>query len=142
MVRLAIELWGEKKYISEQTLKPVLYQKYYTDKEVRLKAVERHYEDLTRNEVGTKPIEYIFDYISNTPKIVFHKITLKKPVFDELLQSTIEKFAYKEEMKNQTIESLESLLITNGIVKKLNHGHGDVYKFAFLYKYRLGLKGV
>lgn len=141
MMELAIEEWKTKKYKSEEFNKPILFQKYYTDRDVRLKAVDRHYEDLVRNEKGNKPIEYIFDHLSNSsPK--YKKITLGKVLFESLLTDVIKQYGKESEMKNQTIQSLELLLITNGIVKKENFGRGDGYKFSFLYKYKLGLRGV
>lgn len=141
LIKFAIEAYHKGKYRDQETIKPVLFQKYYTDPEVRLKAVERHYGDLVRNEIGNKPLDYIFRHIGNS-SYKFKRITLYKNNFEELLQNVITEFGNEDEMKNQTKKTLESLLITNGIIKKENHGRGDEFKFAFLYKYKLGLSGI
>ena len=140
LLKMAMEMQKEKKYQSEETSTPILYQKYYTDKDVRLKAVKRHYEDLVSNTVGNKPIDYIFDFISNTPERRFKLISIRKYNFEALLSNVITEYGDKEEMKDITIDALKALLIDNGIVKKVNYGRGDEYVFSFLYKYRLGLK--
>jgi MinD-like ATPase involved in chromosome partitioning or flagellar assembly len=140
LINFALESNKDKKYVDEDTEKPILLQKYYTDRAVRLKAVERHFDDLVRHEKGNQPIRYIFEYFNNASD-KYKKITLPKSTFEELLQNVITDFENEPEMKNQDKKTLEALLITNGIVKKNNHGRGDEFKFAFLYKYKLGLKG-
>lgn len=123
---------------TDKACKPILYPLFYTEKTVRIKAVEKHFEDLFRNQVGNKPLEYIFEYITNNEK--YQLITLPKVKFDKMLSEIIESYKKRDSMKGQTIETLQKMLIVNGIVKKDNFGHGDVYKFAYLYKYRLGLR--
>ncbi|MDI9882057.1 KGGVGR-motif variant AAA ATPase [Flectobacillus longus] len=141
LINFALEENKNKKYIKEDTDKPILFQKYYTDKDVRLKAVERHFDDLVRHERGNTPISYIFDFIKNSTEYKYKNITLHKNIFEELLQNVITEFGNEADMQKQTKKTLETLLITNGIIKKENHGRGDEYKFSFLYKYMLGLKG-
>jgi cellulose biosynthesis protein BcsQ len=141
LIKFAIESWQKGKYRYEETDKPILFQKYYTDREVRLKAVDRHFEDLVRNEIGNQPISYIFEHIGNS-NFRFKQITLYKNNFEELLRNVLNEFREEDEMRGQKPKSLEELLINNGIVKKVNHGRGDEYKFAFLYKYKLGLRGI
>lgn len=140
MLKFSIEAWKEGRYRDEEGLKPILFQKYYTDKGVRKLAVDRHFVDMVKNETGNKPIELIFSYIDNNNE-KYRRITLNKNTFDELLQNVIKENEGNKVMQNQSLKSLETLLVTNGIVKKDNHGRGDEYKFAFLYKYRLGLRG-
>jgi cellulose biosynthesis protein BcsQ len=141
LIKFAIESWQKGTYKHQETRKPILFQKYYTDRDVRLKAVDRHFEDLVRNEIGNNPINYIFEHIGNS-SYRFKQITLYKNNFEELLKNVKNEFEEEADMKNQTKKSLEELLINNGIVKKVNHGRGDEYKFAFLYKYKLGLRGI
>lgn len=49
-----------------------------------------------------------------------------------LLDKVIQKHSLKEDQ-----DELENLLIINGILKQIGN---QKYNFAFLYKYRLGLK--
>lgn len=137
LLKFAIENGIKNKFGEEA--KPILYPLYYTDMNARKMAVNRHFEDLYRNEIGNIPLQYIFEYIDNHGE--YQLITLFKSKFIQMLDNVIREEKSKQGMSGQTIDSLEQMLIVNGIVKKENFGRGDVYKFAYLYKYRLGLKG-
>ncbi len=137
LIKLSVE--NAVKQIGSDKPKPILLPVYYTNPVTRKKAVAKQFEDLVNNETGNTPIKYIFDFIDNNPR--FQLITLKKSEFETLLSKVIDKNQGEPEMSNHTVKSLGDMLITNGIVKKYNHGRGDIYQFAYLYKYSLGLKG-
>lgn len=120
---------------------PVLYQSCYINSAVRKEAVKDHLEDLIRNAKGNLPIQYVFEYVSSSEKPKYHRISLRRPVFEELLQAVITKNSDKEGMEGISVEQLTTILVDNGIVAKTNRGSGDLYSFSFLYKYRLGLHG-
>ena len=139
LIKFSIDKWKDKKYFQEEGLKPILFQKYYTDRDVRKEAVDRHFNDIVRNQIGNKPIEYLFEYIDNHKE--YKSITLKKDRFYRLFKDVINDYQDRDEMKDISPKKLEELLISNGIIKKENFGRGDEYRFPFLYKYRLGLRG-
>ena len=58
-----------------------------------------------------------------------------------MLQQVIKKKKGEPSMANQTIDTLEKLLISNGIVSVKYHNQQNYYEFPYLYKYRLGLTG-
>ena len=119
-----------------------MFQKCYTNREVRTTAVKEHYEDMLSDMIGGEFIRYIFDYISKTNDMRFKKISQKENVFNQLLKKVIDMINEKEKNKTDvTVEKLKELLLVNGIVCTKNYGYGDVYVFSFLYKYNLGLKG-
>ncbi len=120
---------------------PVLYQNCYINSSVRKEAVEGYLNDLIRNAKGNLPIQYVFDFISTTEKARYHRISMRRQVFEDLLTEVIRSNAEKEEMMGMTVEQLTSILVDNGIVAKNNRGNGDFYAFSFLYKYRLALHG-
>lgn len=120
---------------------PIILQKCYINKVVRSEAVVFHLEDLFKNAKGTMPIKYVFDYISDNPKQRYHFISMRKQPFEEILNNVIQLHRNKEEMHGMTVETLITLMITNGIVAKCNYGSGVIYKFSFLYKYKLKLRG-
>lgn len=120
---------------------PVLYQSCYINSAVRKEAVEDYLDDLIRNAKGNLPIQYVFDYVSTSEVRRYHRISLRRPVFEELLHLVIDKNADKDGMEGITVEQLTTILVDNGIVAKTNRGSGDLYSFSFLYKYRLGLHG-
>lgn len=147
LMKIAINNWRNGKFKDKETLDPILAPEYYTDKEARNGAVEDYYEDLVRNERGAQPIEYVFDYLKNIPQnapynmIKFKKISLFKDTFQELMENVIKLYRNKEGMKDCTPEILEGILINNGIIARLTTIKGIKYRFSFLYKYTLGLKG-
>ena len=142
LLKNAFELQSKGLYKDEESIYPILYQKYYTNREVRIKAVERHYEDLVSNTIGNKPIDYIFDFIRNTKSVKYKRISIHKKNFEEMLSLVLQEYASYPEMSNMTVEQLKNLLQSNGIVCKVNFGRGDDYVFSFLYKYTLGLHGI
>lgn len=120
---------------------PILYQNCYINSAVRKEAVEDYLDDLIRNAKGNLPIQYVFDFISTSEVYKYHRISLRRPVFEDLLKAVIMKNAEKEGMDGISVEQLTTILVDNGIVAKTNRGNGDLYSFSFLYKYRLGLHG-
>lgn len=138
LLKQAMKLRIQGVYSEEETTFPILYQKYYTNRDVRKEAVKRHYQDLVEGTIGNKPIEYIFEFISNHGKYKY--VSMSKSKFEDMLANTLKYNQDKEEMKDMSVEQLKSLLITNGIVKEDNYGRGTIYVFSFLYKYMLGLR--
>lgn len=140
LLQYALRNWKNYKYLNEENLYPVLYQQYYFEPEVRKNAVHDYYTDLVENEKGNMPIKYVFDYIGDSG-LRYKRISFRTYLFEELLRNVIKQFSDKEVMKDMTVEKLTLLLESTGIVSKDNFGRGMVYKFSFLYKYMLGLKG-
>lgn len=141
LMKEAIKIWKEEKYKAQETLSPILYQRYYIDKEVRKNAASNYCEDLVRGAIGNEPISYLFSFYDEETSPRYKKISLRQMLFEEMLSKVIKKYKDKESMKDMTIDALATILITNGIVKRENYGRGNIYIFSFLYKYRLGLKG-
>ena len=107
----------------------ILPEKYYTFKPVRHKAVERHFNDLV-SEKGNEALGNIFDFIDKNDDYQYYQ--LYRSELYSLLDKVIQKHSLKEDQ-----DELENLLIINGILKQIGN---QKYNFAFLYKYRLGLK--
>lgn len=141
LLKLAVKKQLSDGLTKEGRSYPVLYQNCYLNSAVRKEAVEDYLDDLIRNAKGNLPIQYVFEFISNTANRRYHRISMRRPVFEELLQSVIELNSEKDGMEGVTIEQLTAILVDNGIVAKTNRGSGDLYSFSFLYKYRLGLHG-
>lgn len=141
LMKEAIKIWKEEKYKSQETISPILYQRYYIDKNVRKNAASNYCEDLVRGANGNEPISYLFAFYDEETSPRYKKISLRQLLFEEMLSKVIKKYKDKESMADMTIDSLATILITNGIVKRENYGRGNIYVFSFLYKYRLGLRG-
>ncbi|SFI86011.1 KGGVGR-motif variant AAA ATPase [Myroides guanonis] len=107
----------------------VLPAKYYTAKTVRSEAVKNHFSDLI-TEKGNEDLEHVFDFIDKNEEFQYYQ--LPRENFNRLLNNVISKHSL-----DCTTEELEELLKINGIVKQIGNFQ---YSFAFLYKYRLGLK--
>lgn len=140
LLKEALINWKAGKYKEEEESYPILYAQYYSEPEVRKKAVSQYFKDLIENQKGNQPIKYVFEYIEDGPT-KYKKISLRAFLFNELLEKVIEKYKDKESMKEMTIEKLIILMESNGIISKINFGKGLFFRFSFLYKYTLGLKG-
>jgi len=123
---------------NDTTYKPILSAYYFAAPSVRKEAVRRHFDDLA-DEEGNQDLKIVFNYISKLPPgIPKKKSYLRKKEFDGLLAEIINE---NSNIQNRDIDSLKDLLIVNGIVAEVPVGGGYLnYRFAFLYKYFLGLK--
>jgi len=118
----------------DETERPILPPKYYTNKQGRIKAVKNHFDDLA-GEKGNTDLQLIFDFIDKNSKFQYYEFT--KFQIDELFQNIINQ---ENKIENKTPKDLLELLKVNGIIQEKNYGNIIKYSFAFLYKYRLGLK--
>ena len=125
----------------DKTDSPILSQKYYTNGNIRAKAVENHIKDLAK-EAGNTDLMPIFDYISTKANIKYKKERLFQKDFNELLNQIIANCELKD---NQDRDSIIAFLEVNGVIRSRIVRYGNVplriYEFAYLYKYYLGLKG-
>lgn len=116
---------------------PILSPKYVANRDVRIKAVERHFYDLA-NEEGNEVLKTVFKDIQES-KIPEHlKISpLSQKEFEDLLRDIIER---NNDLANISISEIEDILKLNGILF-VTYPRGEKrYTFAFLYKYFLGLQ--
>lgn len=141
LLKYALKNWEDAKYREEEGLYPILYQRYYFEPDVRKSAVEEYFTDLIENETGNLPIKYVFEFLEESKLKSYKKISIERKVFYRILEEVIDKNKDKRGMDEMTVEKLAMLLKTTGIVRQENYGRGPVYKFSFLYKYTLGLKG-
>lgn len=141
LLKLSVKKQIEENIVPEGVDYPILYQACYTNSKVRKEAVKDYLDDLIRNANGNLPIQYVFEYISNTQNMRYHRISMRRAVFEELLGKVIEVNQGKVGMESITLEKLANILVDNGIVAIQNRGNMDFYTFSFLYKYRLGLHG-
>jgi len=126
LLRLSIELFQKDYYKDSSAILP---SKYYTAQSVRRDAVTQHFQDLV-TEKGNESLQHIFDYIDNNEDYQFYQLT--RVELYELLGKVIKKHNLEE-----SVEDLEKILDINGILRRYSNSN---YNFAFLYKYRLGLK--
>ena len=116
-------------------------QKYYTNGNLRAKAVENHLKDLAK-ETGNTDLMPIFDYISTKAGIKYKKERLSQKDFYDLLDQIL---CNCELTDNNDRDSLISFLEINGVIRsrivRNSIGPMRIFEFAYLYKYYLGLKG-
>ena len=136
-IRPFIDLIGEAiNYCIKEdgNFKPILPPFYYTHRNARAKAIERYFDDLAQ-EKGNTDLQKIFKSISQNPKFQFYEFNNNQ--FDNLLHFIIQKYP---NIENQTKDELTKLLIINGIIRETPYRGGSKFTFAYLYKYKLGLK--
>ncbi|MEI7584078.1 AAA family ATPase [Runella sp.] len=129
---------GKAVKTDDSSSKPILPPVYFIVSEIRKKAVIRHFNDLAQEE-GNKDLQIVHNHILKlAPTHALKKIYLKKREFDSLMADIIEK---NPSIENKEVDKLKDLLIVNGIVAEIPVSGAYLnYRFAFLYKYFLGLK--
>ena len=134
LIRYAIEDGME-----DGTEKPILPATYFTNSRIRVRAVERHFEDLSR-EKGNTDLKVIFEYIRDKADRKFKKDRLTIEKFD-ILASKIIQQGKLTDVKDA--DEMLNLLLVNGIVReqyiRFSYGSQKCVQFALLYKYYLGL---
>lgn len=134
MIRYAVE---DAK--NDTTEKPILPAIYFTNSRVRVRAVERHFEDLSQ-EKGNTDLKVIFEYIRDKADRKFKKDRLTIEKFDAMASKIIQQGKLTD--VKDTDEML-NLLLVNGIVReqyiRFSYGAQKCVQFALLYKYYLGL---
>ena len=127
--------------MEDKSESPILSQKYYTNGNLRAKAVENHLKDLAK-ETGNTDLMPIFDYISTKAGIKYKKERLSQKDFYDLLDQIL---CNCELTDNNDRDSLISFLEINGVIRsrivRNSIGPMRIFEFAYLYKYYLGLKG-
>lgn len=127
----------------DKSLKPILHPYYYTHGKARGQAVEKHFNDLAKEE-GNNDLQHVFKYIQDYADDRYKLLELQQNDFYKLLSLIIDK--YHDVLDYKTEEGLIELLKVNGIIVERfirtgtwNNGQKR-YRFALLYKYYLGLK--
>jgi cellulose biosynthesis protein BcsQ len=126
LIELSIDDYNQAPYKDSSYILP---KRYYTFSENRKNCTNRHFDDLVKDK-GNEALEYIFDFIDKNEQYQFYELYSNE--LYSLLSEVIQKHLL---LLNQ--DELENLLIINGIIKQIGN---QKYSFAFLYKYRLGLK--
>lgn len=119
--------------------KPILPQKFHTNQEVRIYAVERHFQDLAK-EKGNEDLDKIITYVhdSKFPQ-KFRKRVLVGERYEEFLLYLANNI---QDLKSTKTNEIEDVLIINGIAKMTRiKANRKKIEFALLYKYYLGLEG-
>ena len=116
---------------------PVIHYKNYSSMENRDKAVEAHFRDLTREEFN-QDLKVIFDYLREFGDKYKH-IYLTKEELNCFLK---EVYTHNESsgLQSKSPDELRRLLVANGIIHENPKPDGNIYYFAQLYKFWLGLK--
>ncbi|MCX8000051.1 MAG: hypothetical protein N3A69_14045, partial [Leptospiraceae bacterium] len=109
---------------------------YYSAPEIRIKAVESHYNDMV-NEQGNEVVKKLFNFIQS-PDIPqeLRYIFLSYEELKKLIQLAKQKQNIEEETE-EVIQKLVNL----GIISEPRHRNQGMFSFALLYKYYLNLKG-
>lgn len=123
----------------DKTERPILPANYFTNKDVRVKAVARHFDDLSK-EKGNTDLSVIFEYIRDKADSRFKKDRLKFVEFIEMANCIIDQSKLSDV---KDADEMLNLLLVNGIVReqyiRFYNGTQKCVQFALLYKYYLGL---
>lgn len=134
LIRYAVEDAKE-----DMTEKPILPANYFTNSRIRVRAVERHFEDLTQ-EKGNTDLKVVFEYIRDKADRMFKRDMLTIEKFGALANKIIQQGKLTDV---KDADAMLNLLLVNGIVReqyiRFHYGSQKCVQFALLYKYYLGL---
>lgn len=123
----------------DKTERPILPAAFFTNSRVRVKAVERHFDDLAK-EIGNTDLRIIFDYIRDKADDRYKRDQLSIDDFTEMAMDIIQQSKLDDV---HDVDSMINLLVVNGIVRikyiRFSTGTQKWIQFALLYKYYLGL---
>lgn len=123
----------------DKTEMPILPASYFTNSRVRVKAVVKHFEDISQ-EKGNTDLKIIFEYIRDKAERKYKRDKLTIEKFSVIANNIIEEGKLKEV---KDVDSMLDLLLVNGIVReqygRMSYGSQKFIQFALLYKYYLGL---
>lgn len=120
----------------ENNITQIIDQKYYANRENRENAVKQHFDDLVREDFN-KDLPIIFNYLKEKGE-KYKQIFLYKSELYEFLENV---FAENENsLDGKTVEDLKEILVSNGIIHENVKPDENIFYFAQLYKYWLGLQ--
>lgn len=114
----------------------IIDQKYYASRENRDNAVKQHFDDLVREDFN-KDLSIIFNYLKEKGK-QYKQIFLYKSELYEFLDKVFEE--NEKFLDSKSVDELKELLISNGIIHENIKPDENIFYFAQLYKYWLGLQ--
>ena len=120
----------------EWHIKQIIPYKYYSSRENRDNAVKQHFDDLTREDFN-KDLAIIFNYIKEKGD-AYKQIFLYKTELLEMLNKILTE--YNSQLENKTVDDLKDILVSNGIIYENVRPHENIFYFAQLYKYWMGLQ--
>ncbi|MBS9385871.1 MAG: hypothetical protein HEQ24_17285 [Dolichospermum sp. BR01] len=121
---------------NETSYPPILHYAYYCNSQNRAKAVEAHFNDLTRGEFN-QDLRIIFDDLREFGD-KYKQIFLTKEELNSFLDGVYTR--NQSDLESKSSGDLRRLLEANGIIHENPMPDGSIYKFAQLYQYWLGLR--
>jgi hypothetical protein len=121
---------------NETSYPPILHYAYYCNSQNRAKAVEAHFNDLTKGEFN-QDLRIIFDDLRAFGDD-YKQIFLTKEELNSFLDEVYKR--NQSDLESKSSGDLIKLLEANGIIHENPTPDGQIYKFAQLYQYWLGLK--
>ncbi|GGD76099.1 hypothetical protein GCM10011514_45070 [Emticicia aquatilis] len=120
----------------EKHITQIIDQKYFATRENRDNAVKQHFDDLVREDFN-KDLQIIFNFLKEKGN-AYKQIFLYKTELYELLEKI---FAENEKLlDSKSVEELKEILVSNGIIHENVKPDENIFYFAQLYKYWLGLQ--
>lgn len=120
----------------ERRLYQIINQKYYATRENRDNAVKQHFDDLVREDFN-KDLSIIFNQLKEKGE-KYKQIFLYKSELYDFLESV---FRENEKiLDSKSVDELKEILVSNGIIHENIKPDENIFYFAQLYKYWLGLQ--
>jgi len=120
----------------ERHIYQIIDQKYYATRENRDNAVKQHFDDLVREDFN-KDLSVIFGYLKEKGE-KYKQIFLYKSELYEFLEKVLTE--NENSLDSKSVEELKEILVSNGIIHENVKPDENIFYFAQLYKYWLGLQ--
>lgn len=120
----------------EKHIAQIIDQKYYANRENRDNAVMQHFDDLVREDFN-KDLSVIFNFLKEKGD-KYKQIFLYKSELYELLETIYSE--NENHLDSNSVEELKEILVSNGIIHENVKPDENIFYFAQLYKYWLGLQ--
>jgi len=120
----------------EKHIYQIIDQKYYANRENRDNAVKQHFDDLIREDFN-KDLSIIFSYLKEKGE-QYKQIFLFKSELYEFLENVLKE--NENTLDSKSVDELKEILVSNGIIHENVKPDENIFYFAQLYKYWLGLQ--
>ena len=121
---------------SSKEIPPIIKYEFYASRENRDNAVKQHFNDLIREDFN-EDLALIFNYLKEKGD-KYKQIFLSKTELYHLLGEVLTE--YNTQLESKNVDELKGILISNGIIHEHIKPSENIFYFAQLYKYWLGLR--
>lgn len=117
----------------------VLRSDYYAATDVREKAANDYFDDLTSDRDYSSDLRFVRDFLRSDSGKDYRYKTLTEESYNNLMRGTMD--SYAQDMKSvRNVSELSDLLQASGVAREEVRRGGKLYRFALMFHYVWGLQ--